>query len=128
MISDIWASFRRLPLAVQIWVALWLAPINFVSAAFIGERNGLLIFVLMLAGILPNLPIMVAKRGMSDLMALPHLVAWPLMLAVVIVTLVQGTTSTHGIYLVVILITNAISLVFDAIDFKAWAAGDRAVV
>ncbi len=127
LIREIWASYRRLPLWVQAWVGLWLAPVNFAAVAFVGERNGVLIAVLMLAGILPNLPIMVAKRGMTALMALPHLLAWPLMLIIVVVTLFQGTSSAHSVYLVLVLITNVISLAFDAVDFNAWRNGHRSI-
>lgn len=127
LIVEVWASFRRLPLAVQVWVALWLAPVNFAALAFLSETNGALIAVLMLAGILPNLPIMMAKRGMTSLMALPHLVAWPLMVGVVVVTLFQGTSGLHGTYLVIVLVTNLISLAFDAKDFNDWRNGDRAI-
>ena len=127
MISDIWTSYRRLPLWVQGWVALWLAPINFASIFFISERNGLWLFVLMVAGIAPNLPIMMKARGMTDLMALPHLIAWPPLLLMIVITLVQGTTNTHAAFLVVLFITDLVSLIFDAADFRHWKNGDGAL-
>ena len=127
MIRDIWASYRDLPLWVQIWVSGWLAPVNIATVFFISEQNGLWLFLLMLAGIAPNLPIMIKARGMSDLMALPHLVAWPLLLGLIVITLVQGTTGAHAVFLVVLLITDVISLVFDAIDFNNWRNSDQAI-
>ncbi len=35
MIADIWRSFRALPLWVQVWVALWLVPMNLLGFAFL---------------------------------------------------------------------------------------------
>ncbi len=127
MIPDIWASYRRLPLGVQLWVGLWLAPINIATVLFISDRNGLWIFLLSIAGMAPNLPIMMHARGLTRLMALPHLIIWTPLMLLLAVTLLQGTTTTHEVFLVALLLTNGISLVFDAIDYQKWRHGDRAI-
>jgi hypothetical protein len=38
MIAEIWGSYRRLPLWVELWVAVILVPVNAASLAFVAER------------------------------------------------------------------------------------------
>ena len=127
IMADILASFRRLPVAVQAWVALWLGPVNIATLAFLGQRNGVLVAVLALGGMVPNLIIMIRERGLSALMALPHLVIWTPLVIVIVITLFSGVGSGYAIFLVLLLVTDVVSLIFDAKDFIAWRAGDRAI-
>ena len=127
MIADIYASFRRLPIPVQAWVALWLAPIHIATLAFLGQTNGVLIAVLAIGGMAPNMLIMAKERGMSALMALPHLVIWTPLVVVALITLFSGVGTGYAIFLVLLLVTDVVSLLFDAKDFAAWRAGDRAI-
>ncbi len=127
MITEIFESFRRLPIAVQAWVALWLAPINIATLAFLGKTNGVLIAVLAIGGMAPNMVIMARERGLSALMALPHLVIWTPLVVVVLITLFSGVGTGYAIFLVVLLVTDVISLVFDANDFAEWRAGSRSI-
>ena len=46
MIAEIWQSFRRLPLWVQLWVAVILVPVNLASVIFINAPGGFWIAVL----------------------------------------------------------------------------------
>ena len=105
MTADIFASFRRLPVAVQAWVALWLAPVNMATLAFLGQRNGVLIAVLAIGGMAPNLVIMIRERGLSALMALPHLVIWTPLVIVIVITLISGVGSGYAIFLVLLLLS-----------------------
>ena len=125
--TEILASFRRLPIGVQAWVALWLGPINIATLAFLGQRNGVLIAVLALGGMLPNIVIMLKERGMSALMALPHLIVWTPLVVVLAITLFSGVGGGYALFLVLLLVTDVVSLAFDAKDFIAWRAGDRAI-
>ena len=125
--TEILASFRRLPIAVQAWVALWLGPLNIATLGFLGQRNGVLIAVLALGGMTPNLFIMIRERGLSALMALPHLLIWTPLVVVLVITLFSGFGGGYALFLVLLLVTDVVSLVFDAKDFIAWRAGDRAI-
>ena len=127
MITEIFESFRRLPIAVQAWVALWLAPINIATLAFLGQTSGVLIAVLAIGGMAPNMVIMARERGLSALMALPHLVIWTPLVVVVLITLFSGVSTGYAIFLVVLLVTDVISLIFDAKDFAEWRAGSRSI-
>ena len=76
MIVAIWNSFRRLPLWVQGWMVFLLIPINVISLFFLREPMGVLVCVLAIGGMVPNLFIMAVDRGMSKLMAVPHIFLW----------------------------------------------------
>ncbi|WP_228408756.1 hypothetical protein [Profundibacter amoris] len=66
---------------MQIWVALILVPVNMASLLFLNEPKGMLIAALAVGGMMPNIAIMLAERGLSKMMALPHLLIWiPLLL------------------------------------------------
>ncbi len=126
LVLDIWRSFRALPLWVQIWVALILVPVNMGAIFFVNEAGGLLIAALAIGGTIPNLVIMIAERGVSKAMALPHLLIWTPLVVIVI----QNTgTATGGFqtYLWVLLATDLLSLAFDYPDAWKWWKGDRAI-
>jgi hypothetical protein len=79
-----------------------------------------------------NIPIMLVERGMSKLMAIPHLFAWgPLMVFLVLRlwdhSITPQIAPLEQAYAVVLITVNCISLVFDAVDSWRWLKGDRAV-
>lgn len=127
MIQDIWASYRRLPLWVQIWVAVILVPVNLIPLAFPGAPNANLIATLAVAGMALNLPIMIVMRGMSRAMSLPHILCWGPMVIIVALTLRDGAALSSGYVLAlsVLLIVDLISLGFDLRDAVMWFRGDR---
>jgi len=129
MISDIWNSFRRLPLWVQIWVAVILVPVNLGPLLFYQEPYAFWVAVLSVGGMLPNLPIMLFDRGLSKRMALPHLVIWT-PLVVLLVWLLNGLVGANDSYmtmLAVLLVVDLLSLAFDFPDAFKWWRGDRGV-
>lgn len=125
--ADIWASFRRIPVPVQAWVALWLVPVNLTTVLFAGEENGVLICVLALLGMAFNLPIMIKDRGLSALMAAPHIVFWTPMVVIASLTLFGDISAGFRVFLVVLLATDTASLVMDVRDLHQWRLGDRTV-
>ena len=126
---DIWGSFRRLPHWVQIWVALILVPVNMASLAFIGYPGAVLLAMLAVGGMLPNIAIMIAERGLSKAMALPHLLIWTPLLAVILWMLYAypSFAPLFRSYLWLLLAVDALSLAFDFPDALKWKRGDRAV-
>ncbi|WP_299350173.1 hypothetical protein [uncultured Shimia sp.] len=78
MNSEIWASFRRMPGWVQLWVALVLMPVNLMPLVF--WANGApfwgLFALLAVGGMALNLPILLVERGFSKAMAFPHILLW----------------------------------------------------
>ena len=125
-ITEIWRSFRALPLWVQIWVALVLLPVNLFSLAFVDQHNGLLIALLAVGGMAPNIVIMLAERGLSRLMALPHVLIWTPLIVIVWQTLGTASQGYAG-FLWLLLAVDLCSLAFDYLDVLKWWRGARTV-
>jgi len=128
MVQDIWHSFRGLPLWVQIWVAVILVPVNVLPLFFLDQPQGVLIAALAITGMALNLPIMIAARGMSGAMALPHLLCWiPLVIVVTGLLSAADTLNPNYVrFLWLLLIVDVISLVFDARDAAHWMHSRKA--
>ena len=129
MIADVWHSFRRLPLWVQIWVALILVPVNLLPLLFVGAPYGLWVAALSVGGMLPNLYFMLAERGFSKRMALSHLLLWPPLVLLLGWMLMSGlpVSGSYWAVLVALLVVDLVSLAFDVKDGWQWYRGDRAV-
>ena len=129
MIKDLWQSFMRLPLWVRLWVVVFLAPVNAATLAFLGEPYGLVIALLAYAGMVPNIAIMGIERGVSRLMAVPHLIFWTPMLIVVVIALSGDAVSSpvHYGFLGLLFVVDMVSLAFDARDTRDWWNGKRAI-
>lgn len=125
MIGDIWGSYRRLPLWVQLWVAVILVPVNAASLLFIGAPGGVWLAGMAVGAMLCNATLMLIERGFSKAMALPHVVIWTPMLGLVIWLLGQETTPGFRRYLLVLLAVDTVSLVLDYFDARAWLRGAR---
>ena len=128
-LADIWASYRRQPLWVQLWIGIFLVPINFASVLFLDGPAGFWVAVLAIGGILPNVILMFVHRGFSKAMAISHVIIWiPLILLVVwILTQSPGLEASLVIFLWALLITDVISLIFDVPDSFKWLKGERHV-
>ena len=126
MIMEIYKSFRALPGWVQIWVMFLLMPINMASIFFINEPMGLWIAVLAIGAMMLNMPVMLYDRGFSKLMALPHIIPWTLLVAILVFRRPEAS-GTYDIYLWVLLVAELISLGFDYPDAISWINGKRDV-
>lgn len=131
-LGQIWRSWRSLPRWVQIWVGAILVPVNALSFALLDHWAGRAAALAALAVVATNLPIMWFERGMSRLMALPHLLVWgPLELLLVLRLCGElgpmPLPGTERVFIVVLLAVNGISLAFDALDTWRWLRGERAV-
>jgi len=128
LITDIWRSFRALPVWVQIWVGLILVPVNVAALLFIFEPMGLTIAALAVGGLLPNLALMIKERGLSKAMALPHLLIWTPLVLILILNLNNPLISApFQNYIWGLLLIDGISLAFDMPDAVKWWRGDRAI-
>ncbi|MEE9374754.1 MAG: hypothetical protein V3V04_00295, partial [Rhizobiaceae bacterium] len=105
ILMDCWKSFRALPAWVQIWVMFLLMPINMASILFISEPKGLLIAFLANIAMMLNLPVMLYDRGFSKLMAVPHLIPWTILVAILIFYRPEAS-GMYDTYLTVLLGAN----------------------
>lgn len=124
---DIWNSFRRIPGWVQIWVALILVPANLLPLLFLDQPLVGWVAALSVGGVLPNMAIMLGERGLSKRMALPHVVIWPPLVALIGWLLLAGPVLSPGYQrmLMLVLLVDLISLAFDFVDANKWRKGDR---
>lgn len=127
MVLEIWNSFRRMPVWVQVWVALILVPVNIATLGFLGMPNGDLIAALAIFGMLPNLLFMMRERGFSKSMTVSHVLIWPFLLLAIVETFAQGPDLGNGqfAFLALLFVIDAISLAFDIPDVWKWYKGDR---
>lgn len=132
MLSDIYQSYRRMPMWVQIWVGFILVPVNLASLFFYMEPYGYWVAGLAIAGMLPNTIIMFLDRGFGKTMAIPHVIIWtPLcgLLLYLLYGLISSNlvlSNTYAGFLSALLIINIISLIFDVPESIKWFKGDRA--
>lgn len=126
LLTDCWTSFRAMPVWVQIWVACLLVPINMASLFFLSEPMGIWVALLANIAMMLNLPVMLRDRGFSKAMALPHIIPWTILVALLIFARPEAT-GLYASYLIVLLIADTISLAFDYPDALKWLRGDRAV-
>lgn len=127
-----WHSFRSLPMWVQVWVGLVLIPANAASFFLLDYWSGHAAALAAAFVVVTNVPIMLRERGMSKLMAIPHLFAWgPLQVFLVLRLMDHSITpqmaTEEQAYAVVLIAVNGLSLVFDAVDSWRWLRGNRAV-
>ena len=124
MITDIYHSFRAMPVWVQIWVLLILVPVNMASLWFLHEPFGIWIAVLANGAMLLNVPVMLKDRGFGKMMALPHLAPWT-GLVIWLALFRPAGSDCYNLYLLLLLVVNTISLAFDYPDAIKWYKGDR---
>src|SRR6056297_1334127 len=127
MIAAIWYSYRRLPLWVQLWVALILVPVNAASLAFVAQPGGAWLAAMAVGAMLCNGVLMLIERGFSRAMALPHVLIWTPMLGLVLWLLAQDIAPAYRAYLLILLAIDVVSLIFDVIDTRKWVSGDRKI-
>ncbi len=126
---DCGRSFRALPAWVQVWVAGVLVPVN--AAPFLlfwtpTGQAGIASSLLILAS---NLPIMLQARGMTRLMALPHLFVWSPLCLWLWRRLHEagGMAGSEHALAIALLTANGISLLFDVADTWRWLRGERGI-
>lgn len=127
LFTDIWRSFRALPVWVILWMSLLLGPINMASAAFLSEPKGGLIALLALGGMVASIATLFLHRGFSKLVSGGHVFLWtPLVLILIFAR--PAASGAYDTYLTILLAANLFSLLFDINDLRLWLRGDRRVL
>ena len=130
MVIDIKDSFLRLPRPVAIWTAAILMPVNMIALFFLGQPFGWLVALLAVGALMANLPIMLRARGLTTAMGAPHVVAWIPLLALIVFLLIarfDDLSTAFTVYLVVLFVTNAVSLYYDIPDTQRLLKGQETV-
>ena len=122
----IWKSYRSLPLWVQVWVGLILVPVNAAAFFMLPLPAAQYTAVAAVVVIVTNGPLLVYYAGMNRSLSIPHLIAWIPLEVALLMRLLEGDPGlVEQVYAVLVLLVNAISLVFDALDSWRWLRGER---
>lgn len=122
-------SFRAMPTWVQCWVGGVLVPAIVAPFFFLDSELGRVAALASIFVAVTNLPIMLIERGMSRLMAIPHLIAWiPLIvyLGWILANAAPLGVAERSLAIALILITG-VSVVFDVFDTYRWVRGEREI-
>lgn len=125
----LWLSFRRLPLWVQVWMALVLVPVNLLSFLVLEYQAAQMVALAAVLALGSNMLLLYRYEGFSRAMALPHLVFWgPLQILLVMRVLQTPAPDTGEVMFIgLVLLVNGISLIFDLLDTWRWWQGERQV-
>ena len=113
---------------IQSWI-LWLTFINLLSVVFIIAHHearwilGVFLANMVFMGLLYQL------FGYVRLLGLSHIIFWtPLVIYLLLKMPQRRLKNASGVYLVLLLASNSLSLIFDYRDFFLWLGGDRAPI
>ncbi|MDZ7938137.1 MAG: hypothetical protein U5M53_07610 [Rhodoferax sp.] len=127
----IWQSFRSIPLWVQVWISVFLFPVNAASLALTHWDTGFWAACAFAVVGISNIAMLLIQSGLSRLMALPHVVAWLPLQAYLLQRLVghghEDLGSSESTYTMILFSINAVSLGFDLLDSWKWLRGARDV-
>lgn len=126
---DVWHSFHALPAWVQWWVAAVLVPVNAAPFFFLETMTGQAGALASIIIVVGNVPLMLAQRGMSRLLSVPHLLAWVPLVTLLAARLlfVDDMSNTETMLAIALLAVNGVSLILDTIDAWRWLCGQRDV-
>lgn len=120
MATGILRSLRRMPLWVQIWMALILIPTNFGALFFLGEPYAVTVLILANAAMVIVAGMIVVQGGTSKIVSAPHVVCRVALLALLAVLLTGGIEASAGYahYLWVLMAVNTVALGLDG--YATW--------
>lgn len=128
-IIRIFKSAFSLPIWVQIWMFVFLIPVNMSGLFLLNYQAGFWVAVLGAGALAINTVILFLNRGFSKVLAIPHLVMWG-PLQVILLARYFGAPDLNSFeqtYILVVLMVNGISLAFDVFDTLEWKRGARDV-
>ena len=125
----LWLSFRRLPLWVQVWMALVLVPVNLLSFLVLEYQAAQMVALAAVLALGSNMLLLYRYAGFSRAMALPHLVVWGPLQILLLMRVLQTPAPDAGevMFIGLVLLVNGISLIFDLLDTWRWWQGERQV-
>lgn len=122
-------STFSLPVWVIVWIFLFLIPANFSGLFLLNYDAGFWVALLGAGAIAINSIILLLNGGFSKVLAVPHLLLWIPLQAILLwrYFTVPDLSSFEATYILIIVIINGISIVFDFYDTWEWMKGNRDV-
>ena len=118
-------GIRKSPNYTIVWVA-WLIGINLLVPIFFWNHpEARVIAVVFLAGG-TLMGYLTTETGFSRLLGLGHVFWYPLLIWLALRMEMFPAAESFGLWIRVLMVTNAISLVIDTADVIRWLRGDRA--
>lgn len=124
----LWQSFQRLPLWVRIWMAGVLIPVNMLSLLLLQYPSARMVALAAVLALGSNMWLLYRHAGFTRLMAVPHLLVWGPLQAVLVTYLATQASMispAEVMYISLVLAANGISLCFDLLDSWRWVQGER---
>ncbi len=124
-VARIMQSYDGLPTWVKIWMNFILGPINLATLFFLNQPNGGLIAALAIGGMVLTVALVVLNAGFEKIVAAGHVLPWVPLVAMLAFARPEGS-DIYQIFLVVLLIANSISLLFDLNDVRVALSSKKA--
>lgn len=116
-VTRIMQSYEGLPRWVKIWMNFVLGPINLATLFFLSEPSGGLIAALAIGGMVLTVALVIANAGFEKIVAAGHILPWVPLVAMLAFARPDGS-ELYQAFLMVLLIANSISLLFDLNDVR----------
>ena len=114
----------RMPMGVQLWLLVLMIANMVVPLFFFGRLEARVVLLTFLANFL-LMVILTALAGFTRLLGAGHVLWIPLLVFLLTRTDQFDVHSPFGIWLVVLMVVNSISLILDAIDVYRYVSGER---
>lgn len=129
-LADVAEMLYQQPNVLKYWIR-WLGIMNMACLFFVWKhKQARWVAVSMFIVLIANIPIGMAL-GLVKALAIPHLFAWIPLIAYLIIQVRNGQVdlkSIFGVWVIVLIVTNTISVIFDIRDTIEYIAGDRGIV
>lgn len=129
-LADVAGMLYQQPNILKYWVR-WLGITNMACIFFVWKhKQARWVAVSMGFVMIANIPIAMAL-GLVKALAIPHLFAWIPLVAYLAMQVRNGKVdikSTFGVWVLILIVTNTISVIFDVRDTVEYLAGDRGIV
>ncbi len=120
-------GMAKFPIAVRLWVGLLSAVTMLGSIIFIiftGRIEAVLVLVASLVGAM-LMAIITEMKGLTRILGLGH-IPWTLLIPYLLIRIKTiDLSSVFGIWIIVVIVSTGISLIFDLMDVIRYLRGDK---
>jgi hypothetical protein len=130
-LSDAFTQLYSMPLGFILWIR-WLGLVNLVGGlVFVRRPQARWVLAAMVFILVTNVGLMMAGSGLVKLLSIPHLFVWIPLIGYLAMQLRSGHVEIgkpFGIWCLIVIMTDLVSVVFDLRDGAQFLLGDDGVV